>query len=81
MISLLLPPQSVKKEYKDQIPAKYVFKCKDGVIQVPEYGILRSEFYFQEWIVDKLPLTTNHFTLTAKLSKSEIFQDLGMDKK
>merc|ERR1712131_119811 len=48
MISLLLPPLSVKKEYEDQIPAKYVFKCKDGVIQVPEYGILRSEFYFQQ---------------------------------
>ena len=52
MISWLLPPQSVKKEYVDQVPAKYVFKCKDGVIQVPENGLFRSEFYFQGWIVN-----------------------------
>ena len=44
------PPQSIKKEYEDQTPAKYVFKCKDGEIQISEYGISRSEFYFQEWV-------------------------------
>ena len=62
MISWLLPPQSVKKEYEDQIPAKYAFKCKDGVIQVPETGLLRSEFYFQEWIVFR-----QHLTFTYRL--------------
>ena len=70
MISLLLPPPSVKKEYEDQIPAKYVFKCKDGEIQVPEYGILRSEFYYQEWIVIQLSLIIDRSTLVGYNSKS-----------
>ena len=69
MISLLLPPPSVKKEYEDQIPAKYVFKCKDGEIQVPEYGILRSEFYYQEWIVIQLSVI-DRSTLVGYNSKS-----------
>ena len=48
MISLLLPPKSAKNEYIEQQPAKYVFKCMDGDIQIPEYGILRTEFYYQQ---------------------------------
>ena len=51
MITLLLPPKSVKNEYLEQTPAKYVFKCKDGDIQIPEYGILRTDFYYQVGIV------------------------------
>ena len=51
MIALLLPPKSIKSEYVEQIPGKYVFKCKDGDIQIPEYGILRTEFYYQDGIL------------------------------
>ena len=56
MITLLLPPKSVKNEYLEQTPAKYVFKCKDGDIQIPEYGILRTDFYYQVGIVNRRPL-------------------------
>ena len=48
MIALLIPPKSAKNEYVEQRPAKYVFKCMDGEIQIPEYGILRTEFYYQQ---------------------------------
>ena len=50
MISLLLPPKSAKNEYIEQQPAKYVFKCMDGDIQIPEYGIFRTDFYYKERI-------------------------------
>ena len=49
-IFLLLPPKSVKNDYVEQKPAKYVFKCSDGDIQIPEYGIMRTEFYYQEGV-------------------------------
>ena len=48
MIGFLIPPKSAKNDYVEQKPAKYVFKCMDGDIQIPEYGILRTEFYYQE---------------------------------
>ena len=48
MIAFLRPPKSAKNDYLEQKPAKYVFKCMDGDIQIPEYGILRTEFYYQE---------------------------------
>ena len=51
IIALLLPPKSVKNEYLEQKPAKYVFQCLDGDIQVSEYGILRTEFYCQVRII------------------------------
>ena len=54
MIAFLLPPKSAKNDYMDQKPAKYVFKCMDGDIQIPEYGILRTEFYYQERIDPRL---------------------------
>ena len=47
MIAFLLPPKSAKNDYLEQKPAKYVFQCLDGDIQIPEYGILRTEFYYQ----------------------------------
>ena len=50
MITLLSPPKMAKNEYVEQTQAKYVFKCMDGDIQIPEYGILRTDFYYQEWI-------------------------------
>ena len=50
MIALLLPPKSVKNEYEEQKPAEYVFKCMDGDIHVPEYGISRTDFYYQDQI-------------------------------
>ena len=50
IIAFLLPPKSAKNDYVEQKPAKYVFKCMDGDIQIPEYGILRTEFYYQEKI-------------------------------
>ena len=51
MIALLLPPKSIKNDYVEQKPAEYVFKCMDGLIHVPEYGILRTEFYYQDKII------------------------------
>ena len=51
MIALLLPPKSIKNDYVEQKPAEYVFKCMDGLIHVPEYGILRTEFYYQDQII------------------------------
>ena len=49
-IFLLLPPKSVKNDYVEQKAAKYVFQCSDGDIQIPEYGIMQTEFYYQEGI-------------------------------
>ena len=49
---MLLPPKSIKNEYLEQTQAKFAFKCKDGDIQIPEYGILRTEFYYQVGIVN-----------------------------
>ena len=51
MIALLLPPKSIKNDYVEQKPAEYVFKCMDGLIHVPEFGILRTEFYYQDQIM------------------------------
>ena len=50
MIHFLAPPKLAKNEYLEQKPAKYVFKCMDGDIQIPEYGILRTDFYYQAQI-------------------------------
>ena len=50
-IALSLPPESIKNDYVEQKPAEYVFKCMDGLIHVPEYGILRTEFYYQDPIM------------------------------
>ena len=50
MISFLRPPKIAKDEYMDQTPAKFVFQCRDGDIQIPEYGLLRTDFYYQERI-------------------------------
>ena len=54
MLALLQPPQSIKNEYLEQNPAKYVFKCMDGEIHVSEYGISRTEFYYQDQITYSL---------------------------
>ena len=51
MISLLRTPKWAKNEYVEQKPAKYIFKCKDGDIQIPEYGLLRTDFYNQGGII------------------------------
>ena len=50
VMSYLTPPKSAKNDYVEQKPAKYVFKCMDGDIQIPEYGILRTDFYYQAQI-------------------------------
>ena len=47
MILFLRPPKMAKNEYMEQTPAKYVFQCSDGEIQIPEYGLLRTDFYYQ----------------------------------
>merc|ERR1711990_451156 len=49
MISFLRPPKTAKLEYMEQTPAKFVFQCRDGDIQIPEYGLLRSDFYYQRY--------------------------------
>ena len=45
--SFLRPPKIAKDEYMEQTPAKFVFQCGDGDIQIPEYGLLRTDFYYQ----------------------------------
>ena len=50
IMSYLTPPKSAKNDYMEQKPAKYVFKCLDGDIQIPEYGIFRTDFYNKEMI-------------------------------
>ena len=50
MIMFLRPPKMAKNEYMEQTPAKYVFQCSDGDIQIPDYGLLRTDFYYQERI-------------------------------
>ena len=50
IISYLIPPKSAKNDYMEQKPAKYVFKCRDGDIQIPDYGIFRTDFYYKERI-------------------------------
>ena len=47
MLIFLRPPKFAKNQYLEQKPAKYVFKCMDGDIQIPEYGLLRTDFYYQ----------------------------------
>ena len=54
MIAFLLPPKSAKNDYLEQKPAKYVFQCLDGDIQIPEYGILRTEFYYQVRMISNI---------------------------
>ena len=49
-LSYLIPPKSAKNDYMEQKPAKYVFKCMDGDIQIPDYGIFRTDFYYKERI-------------------------------
>ena len=48
LLSLLRPPKFAKNDYLEQKPAKYIFRCMDGDIQIPEYGILRTDFYYKE---------------------------------
>ena len=50
IISYLIPPKSAKNDYMEQKPAKYVFTCRDGDIQIPDYGIFRTDFYYKERI-------------------------------
>ena len=50
MILFLRPPKMAKNEYMEQTPAKFCFQCSDGEIQIPEYGLLRTDFYYQERI-------------------------------
>ena len=48
LISFLVPPKAAKSAYDNQEPSKYVFKCLDGDIQIPEYGIRRTDFYYKQ---------------------------------
>ena len=48
LISFLVPPKTAKSEYEKQETSKYVFKCLDGDIQIPEYGIRRTDFYYKQ---------------------------------
>ena len=69
MKALLLAPKSIKNEYVEQKPAKYVFKCMDGDIHVPEYGISRTEFYYQDQITYSL------WQVNMRWSKHNIISD------
>ena len=48
---LLLPCRTAKDEYCKQEPSDYVFKCMDGDIHIPEYGLLKTDFYIKEWMM------------------------------
>ena len=50
IISFLRPYKTALYDYQEQKPAKYTFKCLDGDIQISEYGILRTDFYYKERI-------------------------------
>ena len=50
IMSYLTPPKSAKNDYVEKKPAKYVFKCMDGDIQIPAYGIYRTDFYNKDRI-------------------------------
>ena len=50
MLILPRPPKVAKNEYCEQKPTKYVFKCMDGDIHIPEYGLLQTDFYYQVWV-------------------------------
>ena len=50
MIPFLLPCRTAKDEYIEQEPSDYVFKCMDGDIHIPEYGLLKTDFYYKEWM-------------------------------
>ena len=50
VMSYLTPPKSAKNDYVEKKPAKYVFKCMDGDIQIPAYGIYRTDFYNKDRI-------------------------------
>ena len=68
IIALLLPPKSIKNDYVEQKPAEYVFKCMDGLIHVPEYGILRTEFYYQDQIM-YFPKNSRFILIWLKMSE------------
>ena len=50
VMSYLKPPKCAKNDYMERKPAKYVFKCLDGDIQIPAYGLNRTDFYIQDRI-------------------------------
>ena len=50
MLSFLKAPKYAKDDYMEQKAAKYVFKCMDGDIQIPEYGMIRTDFYYKDLI-------------------------------
>ena len=50
MLSFLKAPKYAKDDYMEQKAAKYVFKCMDGDIQIPEYGMIRTDFYYKDRI-------------------------------
>ena len=50
IISFLSPCKTALHDYQEQKPAKFTFKCLDGDIQISEYGILRTDFYYKERI-------------------------------
>ena len=50
VMSFLKPPKCAKNDYMERKPAKYVFKCLDGDIQIPAYGLNRTDFYIQDRI-------------------------------
>ena len=50
IIFFLNPCKTALHDYQEQKPSKYVFKCMDGDIQIPEYGILKTDFYYKEWM-------------------------------
>ena len=50
MVPFLLPCRTAKDEYIKQEPSDYVFKCMDGDIHIPEYGLLKTDFYYKDWM-------------------------------
>ena len=81
IIAFLSPCKTALYDYQEQKPAKYTFKCLDGDIQVSEYGILKTDFYYKERVKhqDFTNLELNMFIWImskrkrAKTRKMEIF--------
>ena len=75
VISFLQPPKTAKDDYESQKPAKYVFKCKDGDIQIPEYGIRRTDFYYKQSIAREVDENNGHIFNYQEFPRLGLFQN------
>ena len=77
VISFLQPPKTAKADYISQKPAKYVFKCKDGDIQIPEYGIRRTDFYYKQSTAREVDENNGHIFNYQEFPRLGLFKNFG----